>query len=119
MDSTSPQSHQNAATAPARNRLTRLSVLETPPNCRSFYDDLYQTQLSGCSAFPESRLQCLPHPYSPLRVNTFLRISRNRVQAINPHLNKSFEMKILMYSTRIAFVRSNLANLSEIFFKSE
>ena len=38
------------------------SVLETPPNCRSFYDDLYQTQLSGCSAFPESRLQSLPHP---------------------------------------------------------
>jgi len=40
--------------------------------------DLYQTQLSGCSAFPESRLQSL-HPYSPLRANTFLRISRNRV----------------------------------------
>ena len=62
--------------------------------CRSFYDDLYQTQLSGCSAFPESRLQSLPHPYSPLRANIFLRISRNRVQASNPHLNKSFWKKM-------------------------
>jgi len=69
------------------------SVLETPPNCRSFYDDLYQTQLSDWSAFPESRLQTLSHPYSPLRANAFLRISRNRVQASNPHLNKSFGMK--------------------------
>jgi len=75
------QKSQNAATAPARNRLTRLSGSETPPNCRRFYDDLYQTQLSGCSAFPESRLQSLPHPYSPLRANTFLRISRHRAQA--------------------------------------
>jgi len=35
---------------------------------------------------PESRRQSLPHPYSPLRVPTFFRISRNRVQASNPHL---------------------------------
>ena len=76
-------------TAPARNRLTQRSVSETPSNCRSFYDDLYQTQLSGCSAFPESRLQSLPHPYSPLRANKFLRISRNRVQASNPYLTPS------------------------------
>jgi len=81
---------QNAATAPARSRLTRLSVSKT----RSFYDDLYQTQISGCSAFPKSPLQCLPHPYSPLRANTFLRISRNRVQASNPHLNQSFGMRV-------------------------
>ena len=46
--------------------------LGNPPNCRSFYDDLYQTQLSGCSAFPKCRLQSLPHPYSPLRANSFL-----------------------------------------------
>ena len=49
--------------------------LGNPPNCRHFYDDLYQTHLSGCSAFPESRLQSLPHPYSPLRANAFLRIT--------------------------------------------
>ena len=36
----------------------------------------------------------LPHPYSPLRANAFLRISRNRVQASNPHLNKRFGMNI-------------------------
>ena len=34
-----------------------------------------------------------PHPYSPLRAPAFFRISRNRVQAKNPHLNKSFGMK--------------------------
>jgi len=73
----------------------RLSVSEPPPNCQSFYDDLYQTRLWGCSAFPESRLQSLPHPYSPLRANTFLRISRNRVQASKPHLNKIFGMRVL------------------------
>jgi len=33
--------------------------------------------LLGCFAFPESRLQSLPHPYSPLRANAFLTISRN------------------------------------------
>ena len=57
-----------------------LSVFETPPNWRSFYDDLYQTQLSGCSAFPESRLQSLPQPYIPLRANTFLRIKSSTSQ---------------------------------------
>jgi len=84
----------NAATAPTRNRLRRLSVWKPPPNCRRFRDNLYQAQLSGCSALPESRRQSLPHPYSPLRAPVFLRISRNRVQASNPHLNKSFEMKV-------------------------
>jgi len=59
-----------------------------------FHDNLYQAQLSGFSALPESRRQSLPHPYSTLRANTFLRISRNRVQANNPHLNKSFGMNL-------------------------
>jgi len=35
-------------------------------------------------------------PYSPRRSNTFLRISRNWVQANNPHLNKSFGMNFLV-----------------------
>ena len=88
---------QNAATAPTRNRFRRLSVWETPPNCRRFHDNLYQTQLSGCSALPEPRRQSLPHPYSPIRALAFLRISRNRDQASNPHLNKSksFGMKLI------------------------
>ena len=55
---------QNAATAPAINRLRRLSVWETPPNWRRFHNNLYQAQLSGCSALPESRRQSLPHPYA-------------------------------------------------------
>ena len=45
--------------------------------------------------FPESRQQSLPHPYSPLRANTFLRNSRNWMQASNPHLNKSFGMNLV------------------------
>ena len=61
--------------------------------CRSFYHDLHQTQLSGCSAFPESRLQSVHHPYSPLlRANTFLRIIRNRVQESKPHPKTLFEI---------------------------
>ena len=86
----------NAATAPTRNRLRRLSVWEPPHNCRRFHDNLYQAQLSGCSALPEYRRQSLPHPYSPLRAPAFLRISRNRVQASNPHLNKSFGMNVVV-----------------------
>ena len=54
-----------------------LSVWETLPNFRRFHNNLYQTQLLSFSAFPKSQLQSLPHPYSPLRVHTFLRISRN------------------------------------------
>jgi len=41
---------QNAATAPAKNKLSRHSLWETPPNCQYFHDNLYQAQLSGCSA---------------------------------------------------------------------
>ena len=41
--------------------------LANPSNCRHFHDKLYQIQFSGCSALPESRLQSLPHPYSPLK----------------------------------------------------
>jgi len=58
---------QNAATAPAINRLRLLSVWQPPPNCWRFHDNLYHALLSGCSALPESRRQSLPHPYSPLR----------------------------------------------------
>ena len=75
-----------------KNRLCWLSAWQTPPNCRRFHDNLYQIRFSGCSALHESRQQSLPHPYSPLRAPTFFRISRNRVQANNPHLNKSFGM---------------------------
>ena len=46
--------------APAKNWLCWLSVWETPPNCRRFHDNLYQAQLSGCSALPESGRQSLP-----------------------------------------------------------
>ena len=52
----------------------------------------YQAQLSGCSALPESPRQSLPHPYSPVRAPAFFRFRRNRVQASNPHLDKSFWM---------------------------
>jgi len=45
---------------------------------------------------PESGRQSLPHPYSPLRAPAFFRISRNRVQASNPHLKKSFWMKLIL-----------------------
>ena len=53
--------------------------LQTPSNCRHFHHNLYQTRLPGCSAFPESRLQSLPHPYSPITASDFFRISRNPV----------------------------------------
>ena len=59
--------------------LCRLSIWETPPNCRRFHDNLYQAQLWGCSALPESRRQSPPHPYSPLRASAFFGISRNPV----------------------------------------
>ena len=70
------------------------SAWQTPSNFRHFHDNLYHTQLSGCSTFPESRLQSLPHPYSPLRANTFLRISRNRVQATS--------RQVIHISTRVS-----------------
>jgi len=71
--------------------------------------NLYQIHFSGCSALPESRRHSLSHPYSPLRATAFFRISRNWVQANNPHLNKSFGMsmcessrnRVQMYSRRL------------------
>jgi len=83
-------------TGPAKNSLCRISAWKTPPNCRRFHDNLYQIHLSGCSALPESRWHSLPHPYSPLEATSFFRISRNRVQSNNPHLNKNFGMKVAM-----------------------
>jgi len=80
-----------------KNRLCRLSAWQTPqtpPNCWRFHDNLYQIHFSGCSALHESRRQSPPHPYSSLRAPAFFRISRNRVQANNPHLNKSFGMSM-------------------------
>ena len=70
---------KNVATAPTKNSLRRLSAWQTPSNCRHFLDNLYQIQFSDCSALPESRLQSLPHPYSPLRDSALFRISRNPV----------------------------------------
>jgi len=92
--------------APAKNRLCWLSAWQTPRNCRRFHDNLYQIHFSGFSALHESRRQSLPHPYSPLRAPTFFRISRNRVQANNPHLNQSFGMKVWVSSIgRLLFHR--------------
>jgi len=73
---------------------------QNPPNFRRFQDNLHQIQFSGCSALPESGRQSLPHPYSPLRAPAFFRISRNRVQASNPHVNKSFGMNLAESGTR-------------------
>ena len=70
---------QNAATTPAKNRLKQQSAWQTPSNCRHFHDILYQIQFSDCSALPESRLQSLPHPYSPLKTHAVFRINRNPV----------------------------------------
>ena len=66
---------KNAATAPAINRLRRLSIWETPPNCRRFHDNLYQAQLSGWSTLPESPRQSLPHPHSTLKESETLPLS--------------------------------------------
>jgi len=68
---------QNAATTPAKNRLKQPSDWQTPSNYRHFLDNLYKIQFSDCSALPETRLQSLPHTYSPLRASAFFRNSRN------------------------------------------
>ena len=60
-------SPSNAATTPAKNRLKLPSAWQTSSNCRHFHDNLYQAQLSGCSALPESRRQSLPNPYAGRR----------------------------------------------------
>jgi len=99
--------HQNVASSTSQKqavwRLCRLSAWQTPPNCRRFHDNLYQIHFSGCSALPESRRHSLPHPHSPLRATAFFRISRNRVQANNPHLNKSFGMNVVYLKSSTTF----------------
>ena len=45
--------------------------------------------LLRCARISTAIFESLPNPYSPLRAPAFFRISRNRVQANNPH---SFEM---------------------------
>ena len=83
---------QKVASSTSQKQAVSAKCLANPPY--RFHDNLYQIRFSGCSALPESRRQSLPHPYSPLRAPAFFRISRNRVQTNNPHLNKSFGMKI-------------------------
>jgi len=90
---------QNAATTPAKNRLKRPSAWQTPSNCRHFHDNLYQIQFSDCSALPESRLQSLPHPYSPLRASAFFRISRNPGPGKLSIYQKSFGMNLVQNQT--------------------
>ena len=85
---------QNAATTPAKNRLKRPSAWQTPSNCRHFHDNLYQIHFSGCSALPKTRLQSLPHPYSPLRASAFFRMSRNPGPGKLSISQKSFGMKL-------------------------
>ena len=92
---------QNAATTPAKNRLKPPCAWQTPSNCRHFHDNLYQIQFSDCSALPESRLQSLPHPYSPLRASAFFRISRNPGPGKLSISQKSFGMKLTL-SQKIA-----------------
>jgi len=88
---------QNAATTPAKNRLEQPSAWQTPSNCRHFLDNLYQIQFSDCSALPETRLQSLPHPYSPLRASAFFRMSRNPGPGKLSISQKSFGMKLALY----------------------
>jgi len=84
---------QNAATTPAKKRLKQQSAWQTPFNCRHFHDNLCQIQFSDCSALPESRLQSLAHPYSPLKASAFFRISRNPGPGKLSISQKSFGMK--------------------------
>ena len=79
---------------PAKNRLKQPSAWQTPSNCRHFLDNLYQIQFSDCSALPETRLQSLTHPYSPLRASAFFRISRNPGPGKLTISQKSFGMKM-------------------------
>jgi len=58
--------------------LKQHSAWQTPSNCRHFHDYLFQIQFSDCSALPESRLQSLPHPYSPLRALPFSELAKTR-----------------------------------------
>ena len=113
MVSPSLHSTKTLRAAPAKNRLCQVSAWQTPPNCRRFHDNLYQINFSGCSALHESRRQSLPHPYSPLRAPAFFRINRNRVQANNPYLNKSFGMNMV---GRIALWKNSNQNLKFLFF---
>jgi len=83
----------NSGSFPSNSHVSAV-LGKSPLNCRRFHDNLYQIHSSGCSVLHESRRQSLPHPYRPLRAPTFFRISRNRVQANNPHLDKSFGMKL-------------------------
>ena len=90
---------QNAATAPPINRLRWLSVWETPPKCRRFHDNVYQAQISGYSALPESRRESLPHLYSPPRGPFFIRISRKPGLDNSPICHKSFVMILWQFDT--------------------
>jgi len=93
-----PRVAQNAATTPAKNRLEQPSAWQTPSNCRHFLDNLYQIQFSDCSALSETRLQSLPHPYSPLRASAFFRISRNPGPGKVSISQKSFGMNISRFT---------------------
>jgi len=82
-------SAKSSALHPGSQLLSTLIWLLVPSTSTSISLALHFSFHSPTSHLPSP----LPHPYTQLRAPVFCRISRNRVQASNPHLNKSFEMK--------------------------